>query len=134
MGIHRFGLTPVGRTSVAKSAQIFAQELLGDASKVVVVTSDFLRTTQTAEVFANSLGRTVTLRVETALRERSFGSLEGGPNSRYEEVWAEDAKDPESVPLGAESAASVFRRTAGLVAQLEDLRFPSVSFFEFSMP
>uniref|UniRef100_A0A7S0FZQ4 Phosphoglycerate mutase n=1 Tax=Pyrodinium bahamense TaxID=73915 RepID=A0A7S0FZQ4_9DINO len=126
VGTQRYGLTPAGRAAVAAAAEAFAASALastGEASHpVALVASDFTRTRETAEVFGETLaglGKASTLELSEAMRERYFGELEGGPNSRYGEVWAEDSQDPRAEPFGAESAASVWGRTTGLVSRLE---------------
>ncbi|CAE8610241.1 unnamed protein product, partial [Polarella glacialis] len=126
VGTRRFGLTAAGRTAAAKSAKAFAAKA---TRRTLIVSSDFTRTRETARVFAGTLRalpvkgdsrrRCCPVRISPLLRERLFGTLEGGPNSRYEEVWAVDRRDPGARPFGAESAKAVVRRTAGLVARLD---------------
>merc|ERR1719265_1482049 len=125
-GVKEFGLTEEGREAVRQAARAFAERLKQNAtvgsedlrSRVVVIASDFKRTRETAELFAETLGGEVALkpiRLEVALRERWFGELEAGPNNRYQDVWEVDGTDPESTPFSAESAVDVQRRTAFLI-------------------
>eukprot|EP00438_Fugacium_kawagutii_P016680 Skav223974 [mRNA] locus=scaffold1107:218347:222470:- [translate_table: standard] len=64
-------------------------------------------------------GHICPLRIATALRERRFGQLEAGPDSRYPEVWVKDKVDCSARPFGVEAAEAVQRRTSKLVARLD---------------
>ncbi|WP_193071820.1 histidine phosphatase family protein [Brevibacterium sp. FME37] len=104
-------LTERGRMQATRSAQA---TLL--ASNTLLVTSDFARAHETAQIAANVWG-TDTPRVDIRLRERDFGSLEGGPSDRYNEVWDADSS-VQVVPEGVETAEQVARRTKELVTDL----------------
>lgn len=139
VGTSRYGLTQSGRDAVARTAQDFCKMVLDEMERegkcgsgpVVMMHSDFSRTTETAQVFMQTVDLTLSagarrmLPVGPAackckeLRERFFGSLEAGPNNRYEEVWAKDRQDPTSRPFCAESAAALQQRTWRLVKRLE---------------
>ncbi|CAE7606195.1 gpmB [Symbiodinium sp. CCMP2592] len=111
VGTKKYGLTKAGSRFI-KSA----------SSRVVIVSSDFSRARETAQVFAKTLrkaGLTCPVRLSTALRERRFGSLEGGSDSRYNEVWSKDRRNAAARPFGAESAKAVQMRTAKLVSSLD---------------
>ena len=54
-----------------------------------------------------------------ALRERSFGDLEGTPVANYARVWTADGADGDHGRDGVEPAAAVLDRTTALVADLE---------------
>ena len=54
-----------------------------------------------------------------ALRERWFGELDGGADTRYAEVWEADARDAGSEAFGAESVLSVRNRTVEFVRWLD---------------
>lgn len=58
--------------------------------------------------------------LETRLRERYFGTLNGGPDSEYQSVWDEDVVDPNHTKFGVESVNDVVRRTTRLVLQMEE--------------
>lgn len=140
VGTQRYGLTSRGREAVVVAAEKFASSVLGltagseDAGptqlpRIHIYASDFVRTQETAKIFATALGQLFRARAlpdkgldprpTPALRERQFGELEGGPNTRYDEIWAVDLKDPSSRPLGAESANAVRARTADVVKSIE---------------
>ena len=136
----RNGLTPKGRaeTQAATEAWIDTQGArLEDAlrhRRLVILTSPFSRTRETAGIIAETLERRFAtelamapgalapqIRVEPALRERDFGRHEGELRSDviYRGVWAEDARDPDFDGNGVESARAVQRRMLAVVAGLE---------------
>ena len=115
VGTVRYGLSERGRAQVRESVGAAASELGPQAR---VLSSDFTRTRETAELAAEVLGAGA-VELEIALRERFFGAWEGTSNENYQRVWARDAEDPEHEDEGVESAAAVVERVAGLVARLE---------------
>lgn len=157
VGTKKYGLTAKGRAVTEASAENFATSVLGlpaagegraaagegatQLPSVRIYASDFKRTRETSQIFAETLakifqdraapgavrerdgetgkGGGLCPRVTRSLRERRFGELEEGPNTRYDEVWAEDIKDPNSTPFAAESAKAVQNRTAALIRSIE---------------
>lgn len=114
-GVPEFGLTPRGREQAR--AQVLACAALG--AGVIIYSSDFARARETAEVARAALGAGP-VRLRTALRERAFGALEGGPNTAYEPVWARDREDPSHTDSGVEAARAVRDRAWALVQTLEE--------------
>ncbi|MEZ6184307.1 MAG: histidine phosphatase family protein [Planctomycetota bacterium] len=110
-----FGLSERGRTQVQASAAAQALALAG----AKVVTSDFARARQTAEIAAHVLG-VEPPRTDLRLRERWFGELEGEPATRYAEVWALDREDPTHTEFGVEAATAVVARLSSLIRELEE--------------
>lgn len=111
-GIEAFGLSSRGHAQL--------DEVLGDWRWPVptrVLHSDFLRTTQTAERVGEHFRLPLT--PETCLRERRFGDFDGGPDDRYPQVWALDARDPHHREHAVESVASVAERMIAVIAMLE---------------
>lgn len=111
-GLPAFGLSHQGEAQL--------EALLADwrwPTPTRILHSDFLRTTETAARVAAHFG--LMLQPEPRLRERDFGDFEGGPDSRYPDVWALDAHDPEHREHGVESVASVAARMQGVIASLE---------------
>ena len=88
--------------------------------KIIIVSSDFKRARETAEVLHTHLKVKTPIRFETALRERNFGefNLKGGSN--YHKVWEMDAIDPTHSKYGNESVMDVVLRTSRLVQSLDD--------------
>lgn len=114
-GCHRFGLTTLGREQVIASVARW-QPLL--SAPPLIVSSDFLRTLETADIARIALG-VDTIHPERRLRERYFGSLDGGSDSTYEQVWDADAIDPEHQRFDVESARSVVARSTDAIVALE---------------
>lgn len=106
VGCLEYGLSPKG-VEQARSAVI-----PGD---VLVYASDFLRTQETARAACPTLD----IILEPLLRERFFGSLDGGSASAYEQVWALDSEDPSHVHWGVESAEALVKRLSTLIGRLE---------------
>ncbi|HSP56848.1 MAG TPA: histidine phosphatase family protein [Halomonas sp.] len=79
--------------------------------------SDFLRTTQTAARVGGRFG--IALQPEPRLRERHFGVFEADPVSRYEEIWALDARDPSHDQHGVEPVVTVAERMNAVIESLE---------------
>ena len=148
VGIDQYGLTEHGKDMVVKSAAKF-KAILKDRginlSEVAVLASDFKRAAETALIFCQELGidegygygkvfsnsadlwrreKTpikVWKDVHELLRERRFGRLEAGPDSRYNDVWKVDVTNPKATPFDSESCDSVRKRTVKAVQMLEEL-------------
>ncbi|MBN2703163.1 MAG: histidine phosphatase family protein [Pontiellaceae bacterium] len=118
IGIHRYGLSEKGRVQVQASAEKLA-ELIQDA---VIVSSDFLRAVETAELVRAALG-TESVRLDVRLRERFFGQWEGMHYLNYSEAWEQDEINAELEMNGAESANAVRRRMEDVIASLEAVFF-----------
>ncbi len=112
-GCNGFGLTDKGREQVEKSIRQFSVQKLK-----AIITSDFLRARQTAEIAANILQLT-TLNVNTGLRERWFGEWEGKADIHYEDVWMHDEQPDEVGYKQVENVESVLQRGLGVINQLE---------------
>jgi probable phosphoglycerate mutase len=82
-----------------------------------IVHSDFLRTTQTAARVGECFG--IVPQPEPRLRERHFGDFEADPVSRYEEIWALDARDPGHGQHGVEPVVAVAERMGAVIGSLE---------------
>lgn len=114
-GVDGYGLSEQGREQVARA--IKAESRLG--GDCIVISSDFKRARETAAVVAAALGLPSSGILETALRERYFGSLELGADDAYAGVWQADALDADSQPGGVESANQVMQRVSALILELE---------------
>lgn len=114
-GVDGYGLSEQGREQVARA--IKAESRLG--GDCIVISSDFKRARETAAVVAAALGLASKGILETALRERYFGSLELGADDAYAGVWQADALDADSQPGGVESANQVMQRVSALILELE---------------
>ncbi|MDQ7729382.1 histidine phosphatase family protein [Halomonas sp. SpR8] len=111
-GVENFGLSEVGEQQLAR--------LVADwqwPAPIHVVHSDFLRTTQTA---AHVSARFNLLpRVDTRLRERYFGELEGQGDDRYPIIWALDAEDAEHTQHQVEAVSAVANRMRAVIEEWE---------------
>lgn len=101
-------LTELGRRQVAETASL--NSLPPDT---LLVTSDFVRAYETAQIAADAWG-TRPVCIDTRLRERDFGCLEGGPATRYDEVWSADLTN-KNWPEGVETPHQVASRIRALV-------------------
>ena len=80
--------------------------------------SDLLRAVQTAEILGSALGTQI--RVEAALRERSFGVAEGLPLTELgadSGVEADRVVDPDRAPVGGESVRRLYERAVGFATE-----------------
>lgn len=123
------GLSDLGKEQAKAAGEKFAKSYLAtneDCLGVAIFSSDFTRARETAEIFATELKKKdiplyndkVTL--ESRLRERYFGELNGGPDNRYQDVWDVDCTDANHNEYGVESANSVLERTTKLICDLDD--------------
>lgn len=109
------GLTPLGREQAEESASAAQREhLLGPRTRII--TSDFARAHQTARIAARVWGAPEPT-VDTRLRERNFGTLDGGPATAYDDVWLAD-RGHAQLPEGAETAEAVGERVQSLIREL----------------
>ncbi|KAL3791146.1 hypothetical protein HJC23_000566 [Cyclotella cryptica] len=131
------GLSDVGKEQAKLAGETFASDYLKSASQhyqgVAIFTSDFRRARETASLFADELRKKEIILynedvvLETRLRERFFGELNGGPDTRYQDVWDIDVKDPNHNEFGVESANSVLERTTNLINELDAMLCHSMS-------
>lgn len=121
------GLSDKGKRQASLAAETIASEAKWLAvDGVAIVSSDLRRAWQTALIVRNRL-KAAGVRVwpeegvleDKALRERSFGELNGEPDSRYNDVWVEDARSCTHNEYGVESVESVRERARGVVDRLE---------------
>lgn len=124
------GLTEAGRKQVAEAAAEWHKQLPLH-QPIIILSSDFLRAKETAEVVKETLLRH-RLRVglastdafnsvvlEPQLRERSFGRHEGQANTAYDLVWTADALSADHEEAGVESVNDVVRRATQLILDTE---------------
>jgi glucosyl-3-phosphoglycerate phosphatase len=107
-----YGLTDLGRRQAVDAAQ--ASGLPADT---IICSSDFARARQTAEIVRAHLGAPE-VELATALRERSFGDLDGSSTDNYARVWAADEAGA-APPDGMEPVDAVLNRTTAFIVDLE---------------
>jgi probable phosphoglycerate mutase len=122
IGTTQYGLTERGRGQALQAAERFKSEflppLVNDISKdVVIVSSDFLRTHQTAEILHSQLHPEAPIRYEIGLRERWYGDLD--MTKDFFKIFDLDHEDPTHTYRGSESLVAVVLRTTRLVQQLD---------------
>ncbi|MCA9791977.1 MAG: histidine phosphatase family protein, partial [Candidatus Eremiobacteraeota bacterium] len=83
VGCQQYGLSELGREQAASGAN-------GLGPDTLFLSSDFLRARQTALLAARTAGANEP-QLDTGLRERFFGELDGGPAEAYELVWQRDS-------------------------------------------
>lgn len=106
------GLTALGRRQAREAAA-----RSGLTSRTVIVTSDFARARETADIVADVIGAAAPT-ADVRLRERNFGEHEGGPADVYAGVWEDDDAGREPA-AGVESPRSVAARVQSLLSELE---------------
>ena len=89
------------------------------SERLVIISSDFKRTKETAEILHDHFKVKTPLRLEEALRERNFGDFNMTDSSTYHRVWEIDALDAKHTCFGCESVMSVFARTKKLIERLQ---------------
>lgn len=111
-GLTTAGLSPLGITQLDELIEGWHWPL-----PLRIVHSDFLRTTQTAQILAHHFA--LPTRTDPRLRERHFGELEGEPDHHYESVWAYDRHTPSHCEFGVESLEHVASRMMAVIEALE---------------
>lgn len=118
-----YGLTELGQTQAKESAlEECARGSL--CEKTIVISSDYLRAQQTAQVACSVLG-VIDFKLDERLRERGCGSLEGRILLSEEDtlilqkIAEDDLANPFSTPFEIESSVAVLDRFTRLVAELE---------------
>ena len=114
-GCSGFGLSERGKAQVRDSLQ---QDKLLDAN-TIIVSSDFRRAYETADIAHELLNCRSPLESDVRLRERNFGELELGPDSAYDEVWQRDELDPDGGFRAVEGVNQVMARVTALIADCE---------------
>lgn len=114
-----YGLVEEGIKQATESVTALRDQGILDAT-TIIITSDFLRTRETAEIARALLG-VEEVTVSELLRERNFGDYELQSTEHFQEIWgAEDVTDPTFTSHKVESPASVHDRTTQLIRELEE--------------
>ncbi|MBP9762312.1 histidine phosphatase family protein [Patescibacteria group bacterium] len=116
-GLSDYGLTDKGKHEAKVSISEAALRYSFDVN-LLIISSDFLRCRETAELVSGLLG-TSNVELEPRLRERFFGELELGPNSEYKHIWERDALNETVGAFGAESAQETLERCLAVIGELE---------------
>ncbi len=112
-GCHDFGLTENGKQQVLSSIKRFS-EIVFD----VIITSDFLRARQTAEIVAEWCHLPAPV-IKPDLQERWFGEWDGQSDTHYQDVWDNDIKPDLTNDKNVEPVEKVLQRGLNVIEQLE---------------
>ena len=123
VGTVSHGLSPTGRTQVVENTQTFLRNHPSSCS-FVIISSDFRRARETAEILASNLpnasGDTPTVQLDERLRERFFGIYDGAGDDNYSTIWTTDEENPaKNVHDQVEPVESVRERATALIRDLE---------------
>lgn len=116
IGCQQYGLTETGLQQAHDSLQ--NQSTLNN-DDYYIISSDFLRAKQTAEIAHNLLNAQHPVEYNINLRERFFGELNGQSDKHYQDVWNLDKNNADHKEFGTESANQVVGRVSVLIGQLE---------------
>jgi glucosyl-3-phosphoglycerate phosphatase len=134
---HNYGLSEKGKEQAAQAGDDVVEAFqernsrLPRLQKVVLLSSDFLRAKETAEIVRDKLleagipllyqnvahGVYKGISMETRLRERWFGEWDETEDTNYPNVWKDDAQDPNHSCKGVESVNEVVARTTQCICE-----------------
>jgi probable phosphoglycerate mutase len=119
IGCKRFGLTEQGRAQVIDSVTDYKlkNQVFGNPISKVI-SSDFLRTAQTAKLSTQALNLSPP-QIEPGLRERFFGDMEGKSDIHYPEIWKLDKEADKQAAQKIESVNQVRQRGLAVIEKLE---------------
>ena len=123
IGVDNYGLTETGKDQVRQAADRLRRLLISEdgniSGRTIVVSSDFKRARETAEIIHSELRLTSPLRLEPGLRERGFGEFDMTADQNYSIALKNDESDPTHTLNGCESVMSVVLRMSRVVQKLD---------------
>jgi probable phosphoglycerate mutase len=120
IGTKIHGLSSHGRIQVAENTKLFLQNH-PEENSYVVISSDFRRAYETAEILAANLSNRIDIQVDQRLRERFFGIYDNTSDENYKLIWKNDEENPvKNLDDQVESVESVRKRTTDLIKDLEE--------------
>ncbi|MEB8434065.1 histidine phosphatase family protein [Cocleimonas sp. KMM 6892] len=114
-GIKDYGLSETGQKQIRDSIEAF--NTLNNKTRII--SSDFLRTAESAQIARQLLQAEREIQFSPLLRERFFGDHELKDNSFYQNVWDMDLQDSAHNNNNVESTDAVLERTTSFIATLE---------------
>jgi len=114
-GIKDYGLSGTGRKQITVSVKSNNKM----SKKTRIISSDFLRAFETAEIVHQLLDSKDEIQTSKHLRERFFGDHELHNNTFYQNVWDGDEQNSSLTENNVESADAVMDRTTSLITTLE---------------
>lgn len=112
--INDYGLTKQGRNQTSNA--VCRAQLDQD---LIIVSSDYLRARETAQIVADVLQTYNSIVLLPELRERDFGDWELRHQSNYNTVWEQDEKHPDQSINAVESVALTLARGIEVIELLE---------------
>ena len=116
-------LVIIGSPISFQAAKNFKTVLASEADltdRLLIVSSDFKRAQETAEIIHTNLLVKEPIRFETSLRERSFGSLDmENVDAHCQQIWALDEADPTHNEYGIESVMEMVYRMSQIIQKLD---------------
>jgi broad specificity phosphatase PhoE len=124
IGSTSHGLSPNGRSQVVENTKLFLQHNPSNNS-YVIMSSDFSRARETADILASNLSNSNTdkiiVQLDKRLRERFFGIYDHTSDENYNIIWKNDEENPlKNLNDQVETVESVRERTTALIKELED--------------
>jgi len=118
IGVPEYGLSELGQSQAKEAANHI--NTIAAAKPIIIFSSDFRRTKETAEVIQSGLRLSPEkLTLTAAIRERYFGDLDLKGSENYQRVWDEDVLDCRHTKFNVESVHSVASRVRKFIMQLE---------------
>ena len=114
-GIDDYGLSEQGMMQVREVVQCDPRI----DSDLLIVSSDFRRARESAEIAHEILACVQPLQFDERLRERNFGDWELTPDSAYALVWAGDEINPDNIDNAVESPNQVMQRVSAMIYDYE---------------
>lgn len=109
-----YGLTTRGSEQVMQAA--LNTRLDRDT---LVVSSDYKRALETAEIMKSVIDTIPAIEINTNLRERDFGDYELCDHSLYEKVWQHDITHPNKVRNSVETVKNTLARGLDVIRSLD---------------
>lgn len=109
-----YGLSTLGAEQVMQAA--LNTRLSSDT---LIISSDFKRARETADIMQSVLACTAAVSFDQRLRERDFGDWELSGQSNYETVWQQDISHPALPFNGVETVGEVLKRGLSVIESLE---------------
>lgn len=117
-GTKSYGLTKEGRGQVEKTITEAIDKKILD-SETIIISSDFKRARETAEIAKNIL-KTQPIILKINLRERYFGDWDQTDHNNYKETWSLDSSDASHKIKNVESVNEVVKRATEMIKELEN--------------
>jgi probable phosphoglycerate mutase len=120
IGSKAFGLTDEGREAIKQQAASLKEHIGARGVQAKIITSDFLRAFQTAEIVKEILAVVTPLKISTLLRERDFGELNMQHITRAKEIEPHDLADPNSTYMRVEPLTKILERVTRQIYEIEN--------------